>query len=94
MKGFRFYEELKNKNRKAEESQGNVIAVYGEWRLGRVVDEKYQWVKDCVSAVFFETNSQVCGSSVSQGYLEESTRRISEAKAREIHPNLFVYLDS
>ena len=87
MQGFRFYEELNNKNRKDETSQGNVIAVY--------IPE--MWSPDgsmvVLSAVFFIPNSDVSNGSVSREYLDTKTRRVSEAKARVIHPKLFVYLD-
>ena len=44
-------------------------------------------------AVFFEPDSPVCGCSISLEYLQTRCKRISESKAREIHPRLFDYLD-
>jgi len=81
MKGLRFYE---------EKGQGNVIAVFIE-------DGSPIYNPDlsmgCVSALLLEPNSIVCGSAVSREYLTEHTRRVSEKAAREIHPELFKYLD-
>jgi hypothetical protein len=89
MKGVRFYEELHNKNRTAETSQGNIVAVFYE--TPRVQDG--DTVFDAAGAVYFEENSPVCGTSVGQVYLSTSCRRVSEKRAREIHPSLFVWLD-
>ncbi len=50
-------------------------------------------IKDCISAVQDISNSGVCGSSVSRGYLDERTTRIDEATARKLHPALFAFLD-
>ena len=89
MNGIRFYEELDNKNRKGEISQGNVIArVLGQ---DRITDNGVMC--ETISALFFHPNSVVCGSAASLNYIYKNCRRISEEKAREIHPNLFVYLD-
>ena len=93
MKGYRFYEELTGKNRKGEQSQGNVIALH-------LRDDDNQplyspdWSMICISAVYFEPNSPVCTCSVSWEYLSEKARRIKESRAREIHPNLFRYLEN
>lgn len=87
MKGFRFYEELYFKNRKGENSQGNVIALFVPEQ--RCPDGTYE----CLLSLFNTPNSLVCNSAVSPGYLETDTRLVSEAKARSIHPKLFEYLD-
>ena len=98
MKGWRFYEEFKTQKRKV--STGNVIAVdttqrpypmlsYGINGVGK--DVQYQC--GCISAVFFEANSPVAGDGVSLYYVQHRCKRISEAKAREIHPMLFKYLE-
>lgn len=94
MKGIRFYEELTDKNRKAEASKGNVIAVAYETRwYNYTPDGYYDTMFECVSALFFEPNSVCCGDGVSQRYLTKDTKRISETRAREIHPALFEYLE-
>jgi hypothetical protein len=89
MKGVRFYEELNKKNRKGETSQGNVVAVFYEQSQARGGDVFY----DAGGAVHFHANSAAAGTSVSQEYLTKSTRRVSEERAREIHPALFTWLD-
>ena len=94
MKGIRFFEELEHKNRKAEQSQGNVIAMLigsGFWRQYASGDRSYHY--ECVGAVFYHPNSQCAGTSAQDEYLRGDCRRISEARAREIHPALFEYLD-
>ena len=89
MKGWRFYEEFETSKRKV--SQGNVVAVSttqeGVFTTGGI--PKYE----CVSAVMFFSNSPVAFGSVGILYIEERCKRISEAKAREIHPMLFKYLE-
>jgi hypothetical protein len=92
MKDFRFYEVYKNKRKGITE--GNVIAVIPE---NKWIDQdrtgKAQLMYDSIGAVYFRPNSPVCGSGVSQDYLWAMCKRISESKAREIHPALFQYLD-
>jgi len=98
MKGYRFYEELYDKNCKGEKSQGNVIAVFLE-QDGKGWNPKFyrsgcvNSVVDCLSATFFHPNSDVSVGAVSRYYLSASCRRISEEKARAIHPALFIRLD-
>ncbi len=90
MKGIRFYEELTNKNRVSEESQGNVIAqLVGN---DQVTDDGVMC--ETISALFFHPDSVCCGGSASLDYIWKNCRRISETKAREVHPQLFVYLDN
>ena len=92
MKGIRFYEEFKNK-RKPETSKGNVIALLTDTR--RIESHwKVQLIWDSVSAVFFRPNSSVCYSSVCQEYLQEKCKRVSEERARQVHPKLFEYLEA
>ena len=93
MKGWRFYEEYKSTKRKV--STGNVIAVdtttgmYAIKPFGANAQYRYE----CVSALFDEDNSPVCGGAISEEYIRRRCKRISEAKAREIHPKLFEYLE-
>lgn len=91
MKGIRFYHELENKGKVAETSQGNVIAIFINTNSHTllIMGEMYEGLV----AVFGEPNSPVCVSGVSWEYLRESCKRISEAKARKIHPRLFERLD-
>jgi len=104
MKGFRFYEELDNKGRKAEKSRGVVIAVPLQedgrgWREifvpGMVRTESgWTFTIECFSSVFDEPDSPVCGSQTTLAYLTKNCKRISEARARKIHPKMFEYLES
>jgi len=48
---------------------------------------------EAIAAVFALHNSRVAGTGVALDYLRQKCRRISEAKARKIHPALFERLD-
>jgi len=105
VKGYRFYEELENKGRKSEKSQGTVVAALLRecgrgWNfiyvppMRRAGGGRFVGVVECISALFGEPNSPVCGGQTTDDYLWNSCRRISEKRAREVHPRLFEYLDS
>lgn len=95
MKGYRFYEELENKNRKDEKSDGNVFALFLDPDTNRPLTywNGKEYMYEGMGAVFFHSNSAVCITGASPEYLRENCRRISEEKAREIHPRLFQRLD-
>jgi len=95
MKGYRFYEELDNKNRKAEMSKGNVVAVLLQ-ENGRGWSPLYapDGTMEAIGAAYYHKNSPVASTGVSMGYLRDACRRVTEKRAREIHPLLFEYLDS
>lgn len=97
MNGFTFYLEypsLKDKRKATRKTlgnhSGNVMAVFGDWFS--IAGHYYK--KECVSALQNVPNSVVCCSSACDTYIKENGKRISEKQAREIHPNLFTYLDS
>lgn len=92
MKGYRFYEEYSDKRKGI--SSGNVVAIIPEnrWTI-RHHDGSVDVIYHAIGAVYFHSNSDVCGTSATQGYLSEGCKRISESKARQIHPALFQYLD-
>ena len=93
MKGWRFYEEYKTKKRKIP--TGNVVAVDTATGMHAVSpfgpNARYRY--ECVLALFVEHNSPVCSGAASVEHIERHCKRISEAKAREIHPKLFEYLE-
>ena len=92
MKDFRFYLEHESPAAKRRgEHNGNVTATYGPWYLS---GQPATVTVECIAAVFDRPNSQVCGCSASRDYLAKNCKRISEARARKIHPNLFAYLDN
>jgi len=97
MKGIRFYEEFTDKRKK--ESEGNVVAIFldtGHIETCQLNAKTHSvWYEyECLSATFFHPNSDVSVSSVSIDYLSDRCKRISEKKAREIHPKLFERLDA
>ena len=87
MKGIRFYLEHKTPQDKRKDIHaGNVFARYLDISgFGRNVEG--------AGAVYNWPNSDCCHSQASIDYLWENCRRISEDKAREIHPALFEYLE-
>jgi hypothetical protein len=90
MNGIRFYLEHNTpKDKRQNNHSGNVIAVLHENYIVTHDDIVY----DAIGAIFYHANSAVCGTQCSQLYLTEKCKRISEEKARSIHPMLFQYLD-
>ncbi len=88
MTGYRFYLEHKSKAKKRKnEHMGTVIAIDTN------ILDKYH-VYEGLTAVFDTPNSDVCWSGASREYLRANCKRISEEKARAIHPALFKRLDS
>lgn len=96
MKGFKFfleYENTKEKNKGTRKNPGNhtgnVVAIIDGtlkvWHDGASYDG--------FGGVYYTRNSPVASTSVAPGYLRERCKRISESQAREIHPELFKFLD-
>ena len=88
MNGIRFYHEFTNKAKR--KSAGAVVAALvgnGQfWSAGRACYE-------AIAALFDHPNSVVCCTAVAWDYLHDKCKRVSEAKARTIHPALFERLD-
>jgi hypothetical protein len=97
MKGYRFYEEFDSSYKKRKhQGSGNVLALDLDCETGRPygwVDAQGRYVMECTAAVLSESNSPVCGTAVSRDVLAKNYRKISEAKARQIHPAMFAFLD-
>jgi hypothetical protein len=88
MKRVRFYHEVEPKHPlKKRKSLGRVVAVFVD--LQNPLTGDY----DCLAGLLAQPDSVVCGDTVSMDYLRQYTVRISEAKARAIHPRLFARLD-
>lgn len=98
MNGYKFYLEFPDKKAKRQSGKenkghsGNVAALatgkeFTYVRNGGIIQEGF-------TAVYFSPNSPVNWGGVSWDYLKEKCKRISEVKAREIHPALFERLDS
>jgi hypothetical protein len=89
MKGYRFYEEFDSSYKKRkQQGSGNVLA------LDLPVFYEPQGMMSCTAAVLSEPNSPIAGTSVSREVLRKNYRRITEKRAREIHPTMFYFLDS
>jgi len=90
MKGITFYLEYDTTNDKRKNKHnGNCLAVFkdNKWLSDN------GWRVEAVSSVYYHPNSDVASTSVSYEYLAKRCKRISETKAREIHPRLFTYLE-
>jgi len=88
MSGICFYQEFSDKARRT--SAGTIVAALVcnglYWSSGIICYE-------AIAAVFDWHNSPVAGTGVTLDYLRQKCKRISEAKARAIHPALFERLD-
>jgi hypothetical protein len=92
MNGIRFYLEYESpKAKRNGEHSGNVFAAFVDlgWHMSSSVP-----CREGLGAVLSEPNSPVCTTSASMGYLSDKCKRISETKARQIHPALFATLDN
>ncbi len=108
MIGYRFYLEYPNEKEKRKgrvkkpgNHSGNVIAVL-------LHDNNHPFVFwddsittsgsvacfEAVAGLLSGANSPVCSASVSVPYLRARCKRIPEWLAREVHPNLFEYLEA
>ena len=88
MKGYRFYEEFVNKRKGI--SAGNVVAVSTD------VEPLSRDRVACVEGfegIFDAPNSPVNWGGVGLDYLRFNCKRVSEARARTVHPALFERLD-
>ena len=109
MKGYRFYEEFDSSYKKRKrQSTGNVLALDIDPVNGRPHGQSQItwpdgcpgkpgpsiWVMECTAALLSEPDSPVCGTMVSRDVLAKNYRRITEKRAREIHPAMFAFLDS
>ena len=92
MKDYRFYIDFQDRTRKRKRlSPNNCIAVCINCKW----IDKGEVMMECLAPVATEpiANTNFLGhSAISQSYISENCVRISENKARQIHPNLFNYL--
>lgn len=95
MNGIRFYQEFANKSK--TKPTGNIIAALA----GRITGAAGNGVffsggaacYEAVAGLFDAPNSPVASTAVAIDLLREKCKRVSETKARQVHPNLFEYLD-
>ena len=95
MKGIRFYEEMSGPRGEPRRSLGNCFAAF--WCNGTRPDpnDPASTIVDGVGGVYEHPNSPVAGTGASvERFLRARCRRVSEARARAIHPNLFADLDA
>ena len=98
MRGYRFYAEYDSaKDKRADKHSGNVCAVLLDEERRPLLNRPERnnaTMADAIAAGREQKNSPVCLTTVSLDYLREKCKRISEERARAIHPRLFNYLDS
>lgn len=98
MKGYKFFLEFPDNKTKRKSGREN-IGHSGNC-LALATDPEFCYVssggiiQEGLSAVYFTPNSPVNWGGISWDYLRAKCKRISEAKAREIHPELFARLDN
>lgn len=85
MKDITFYQEFLNRSK--TKPTGNVLAVIRE---NRCPDGSME----AMAGLYDHANSPVVSSSVSSDYLYTRCKRVSEAKARQVHPAMFERLDA
>lgn len=85
MKGVRFYQEYRDVAKTVPMETGIAILVHG----GRCLSDGAYEVAGYVSTT---RTSGVCGTSASEEYVRLFCKRISEAKAHELYPELFSWL--
>ena len=88
MNGIRFYEEFTDKSKR--QPCGTVVAALvlnGSYRSSGTI------CYEAIAAVLDWPNAPVAGTGVAYDYLRQKCKRISEAKARAIHPVLFERID-
>jgi hypothetical protein len=88
MKGIRFYLEFRDESKR--QPGGTVVAALvlnGMYPSGGV------WCYEALAALFDQPDSPVAGTGVAHDYLRLKCKRISEGRARIIHPALFPRLD-
>lgn len=89
MKGIRFYlDHATPADKRRGKHEGNVTAVF--------VEREYRLPDGCqeaVGAVYFYPDSPVASTAASWEYLRAKGKRVPERVAREIHPQLFGWLD-
>jgi hypothetical protein len=88
MSGISFYQEFSDKSK--HRSAGTIIAVL---LCNGLYCSDGKVCYEAIAGVFDQRNSPVAGTGVALDYLHQKCKRISEAKARSIHPALFERLD-
>ena len=89
MNGIRFYLEFKDNSKR--KPAGNVVAALV---LNGAYWSSQKLCYEAIAALFEEPNAPVAGTGVALDYLRERCKRVSEARARAIHPALFQRLDA
>lgn len=87
MKGIRFYEEFIDRTKRVSEKNVIAVIVVNGLSVGGLYDAI------CGAYLGEDGNAHPLSTSVDPLYLRKQCKRISEKRAREIHPLLFSMLD-
>jgi hypothetical protein len=90
MKGYRFYEEVHHKDTHLEFSNETVVAV--KWEGNKRVYDGVYAARNLRQYKPFPA-AEIVEDWLTQLYLDSECRRVSEKRAREIHPRLFECLE-
>lgn len=103
MNGYRFYLEFPTTYRKKKSGKdnkghsGSVCAVVTEGEGARYIIRDPQngvrVMSEGFGGIYGDSNPPVSWTSFNHDYINKKCKRISEAKARQIHPALFERLD-
>lgn len=101
MKGYHFFVEFPDKKSKNKATRRNLVGHEGNVIAVILKDNGYpesyisqgQIIHEAICSVLSSPNSPVTYACVGWEYLRERCKRISEKQAREIHSELFRYLD-
>lgn len=92
MNGIRFYLDHEDEKAKRKgQHQGNVTAVIVE---NGIFYSGNRACYEAIGAVLYHPNSPCASTAASLEWMRTCGKRISEQEARELHPELFRYLDA
>ena len=93
MKGYRFYLEFDSTaDKRKGVARGKCMAVL-LGKDGKPLRQSDPKMVECIAGVYDQHDSVCGGTSASRDYLRKNCKRVSENKAREIHPSLLKYLE-
>ncbi len=97
MKGYRFYAEYPegfSKRRPVEQATNVVAVLVGSNGHASPYYNGHTYVVESIAALFDHPDSATASTGVSHEHLSKRCKRVSEERARGIHPALFAWLDS
>jgi len=99
MKGYTFFleypssKEKKQGRAKSGELGNHTGSIFARYDSDWWISENNEIMIGGAGAIYNQENSPCCSCSASQEYIDDRCKRVSEAIARKVHPNLFRYLE-